>query len=361
MSSSAWARRMSTRASHLHDFHLSGGIASPNEAQIPSSLLVQDAGVPAHLGNETVSSVIAAYLSTQAFQGLSTKSKKLYLAYLETIRGRFGDWPIKTFEERGARTAIRRWRDEILYVQLRTADATVAMLRLLLNFAVEEEYIYRNPASRLGRVHTTTRRDIIWTEAQIATFLRSAPRHLAWAMLLALWTGQRQSDLLALRWADYDGQYIKLQQKKAYRGSVGRRVKIPVSKELRLVLEDIRVAQSARAQHAIATKRVPLPDTILTTFRGYPWQKGFKAAWRKAVAGCGISGVTFHDLRGTFITLAHRAGASIREIAEASGHDESECERLIRLHYLATGADQVISKLASKHSFASAEWWNKAQ
>ena len=306
--------------------------------------------------DDTVTDVIVAYLASQSFQDLSVKTRKLYELYLRQIGEKFGPLPIRVFDERGARTAIRKWRDDSLSSRPRTADATIAMLRLLLNFAVEEEYVFRNPAAGLGRIHTTTRRDIIWSDSQISSFLAKAPRHLARTMLLALWTGQRQSDLLALRWDSYDGKYIRLQQRKAHRGTTGRRVKILVSGELREILGEIEREQLARAAHADPRKRVPRPDTILATARGHTWQKGFKAAWRKAVADAGISGVTFHDLRGTFITLSHRAGASIRDIAEASGHDENECERIIRHHYLAEGAEQVISTLSSNKQFAPAQW-----
>jgi integrase len=99
------------------------------------------------------------------------------------------------------------------------------------------------------------------------------------------------------------------------------------------------------AVHPDPKKRRPEPVNILTTADGKPWQSGFKASWGKAVSDAGVEGVTFHDFRGTFITLAHQAGATIKEIAEASGHDEKECERVIRQHYLATGSEAVILKL----------------
>lgn len=316
-------------------------------------------GRPQPLGEMILDEAIEAYRATRSYQNLSVKTKKLYDLYLRQISAKFGSWPIRKFEERGARTAIRKWRDDELAIQLRTADATVGMLRLLLNFAVEEEHIDRNPAAGLGRIHKTTRRDIIWSDAQIASFLAKAPRHLARALLLALWTGQRQSDLLALRWDCYDGKYLRLQQRKAPRGSAGRRVKILVSGELRQILVEIRSEQAARANHPDPRKRMPQPATVLTTMRGRPWGHGFKAAWRKAVSKAGISGVTFHDLRGTFITLSHRAGASMADIAEASGHDEKECERIIRHHYLATGAEKAISRLSSTKNFASAKWISK--
>ncbi|WP_172364223.1 hypothetical protein [Pseudogemmobacter hezensis] len=40
--------------------------------------------------------------------------------------------------------------------------------------------------------------------------------------------------------------------------------------------------------------------TILTTITGTAWTSmGFSASWRKAVAASMVTGLTFHDLRGT--------------------------------------------------------------
>ena len=53
--------------------------------------------------------------------------------------------------------------------------------------------------------------DNVWTADDEATFLESAPAHLHLPLLLALWTGQRQGDLLRLPWSAYDGSHIRLQ------------------------------------------------------------------------------------------------------------------------------------------------------
>src|SRR5262249_60290424 len=67
-----------------------------------------------------------------------------------------------------------------------------------------------------------TRRDIVWGAADEALFLERAPAQLHLPLLLALWTGQRQGDLLRLPWSAYDGTHIRLRQ-----GKTGARVVIP--------------------------------------------------------------------------------------------------------------------------------------
>ncbi len=146
------------------------------------------------------------------------------------------------------------------------------------------------------------------------------------ALELARWTGQRQGDLLKLTWTAYDGSHITLRQSKT-----GANVRVKVAKELKALLD--------------AQKRIAV--TILTNRSGLPYREGFRSSWAKACELAGVEGVTFHDLRGTFITLAHREGSSIRDIAEVSGHSEKDAEAIIRKHYLA--GDSAVTRLEKRN------------
>lgn len=339
---------------HPVEAHRRESQASDMESHFAPTWLALMSTGPSASAPQTLSDLIKLYTASRHFGGLAETSKKSYHWLIERVDAKFGHLPIQEFNKRGARTVIRQWRDSLM-THPTSADRTMAVFRLVLNFAVSEEYLQRNPLGGIGTVHKATRRDIIWSDEQVATFLALAPRHMSRALLLALWTGQRQSDLLSLRWSDYDGKYIRLQQQKMGRGRAGRHVKVLISRELREVLSEIEAEQIYRSQLS-GNKRVERPETILTTAMGRPWKKGFKSSWRRVINGVGISGVTFHDLRGTFITLAHRAGSSIQEIAAASGHDEKDCESIIRRHYLSTGAESVVARLELKKQFATDQW-----
>ena len=62
---------------------------------------------------------------------------------------------------------------------------------------------------------------------------RNDPASMGLAFLLAVWTGQRQGDLLRLPWSGYDGSWIRLRQSKT-----GARVAIPVGGPLKLALDE---------------------------------------------------------------------------------------------------------------------------
>jgi integrase len=189
--------------------------------------------------------------------------------------------------------------------------------------------ISANPCEHGGRLYRSGARvDKVWTTDDEATFLRHAPSHLHLPLLLALWTGQRQGDLLRLPWSSYDGTHIRFRQSKT-----GRRVKIKVGAPLKAALD-----------------ATPKRSTImLTNSEGKPWTSdGFRASWGKACKAAGIVGVTFHDLRGTAVTRLALVGCSEAQIASITGHSLRDVYSILDANYLhrdtALG-DSAITKL----------------
>jgi len=181
-----------------------------------------------------------------------------------------------------------------------------------------------NPCARGGRLYRGSRAEKIWTDADEVAFLERAPAHLHLALLLALWTGQRQGDLLRLPWSAYNGTHIRLRQSKG-----GTRVVIPVGAPLKAALD-------------AAPKRSPI---MLTTAYGKPWTPdGFRASWGKACKRAAVIGVTFHDLRGTAVTRLAIAGCTEAEIATVTGHSLRSVRAIIDTHYL--NRDPVLAESA---------------
>lgn len=152
------------------------------------------------------------------------------------------------------------------------------------------------------------------TEVEEAAFLVVAPPRLRLAYLLAVWTGQRQGDLLRLPWAAYDGTHIALRQSKT-----GARIRIPIAAPLKAALD-------ATPKEAI---------TILTTTKKTSWTSdGFRTSRSKAVEKAKIVGPTFHDLRRTAVTRFALSGCTNAEIASFTGHSLKDVARILDAHYL---------------------------
>jgi integrase len=208
------------------------------------------------------------------------------------------------------------WRDRVASNSgRRQADYAWSVLARVLSWARDRGLITDNPCSRGGRLYRGSRAEKIWTAADEAAFFKRAPTHLHLPLLLALWTGQRQGDLLRLPWSAYDGTHVRLRQ-----GKTGTRVVIRVGAPLKLALD-------------ATTKRSPL---ILTNSDGKPWTSdGFRASWSKACKTAGVIGVTFHDLRGTAVTRLALAECTEAEIATITGHSLRSVRAILDTHYLA--------------------------
>jgi len=132
-----------------------------------------------------------------------------------------------------------------------------------------------NLCIRGDRIYRSSRADKI-CKAEVKAFFKYVPKHPHLPSLLALWTGQRQSDLLRLPWSGYDGTHYPPAQIQ-YGWARGH----PVWRAVETALD----AMPKRS------------TVILINADGAPGSpKGFRASWRKACAKAGVVGATF-DLR----------------------------------------------------------------
>ena len=248
----------------------------------------------------TLSALIEDYKNSQAFANLSAKTVKDYDTYLYKIQQQFGTMSLKVLEDPRIRKDLLKWRDEIGKTSLRQADYAWSVFRRVVQFGVHNGEINQNHLSRPGRLYKADRTDKIWLPDDVGRFLKIANNELRNSLILALHTGQRKGDLIKLSWTHYDGSTLTLRQSKTK-----RKVCIPVTSTLKNVLDSM---------PRIAT-------TILTNTRGLPWTAdGFGTSWGKCAKKAGIIDLTFHDLRGTAVTILAEQGSSHLEIASITGH-----------------------------------------
>jgi integrase len=284
--------------------------------------------------NEAVATKIAApdgrllrllqeYQRSQNFLGLRDKTRCDYIAQIKKIEVKFGDMPTKALADPRARGVFMEWRDELALKSPRGADYAWTVLAAILAWSKDRGKIPVNPCERGGRVYHGTRVDKIWQIEDEEAFLTSAPAHLHLPLLLALWTGQRQGDLLRLPWSAYDGAMIRLRQSKSMRRGARRPVTVTIP-----VGAPLKEALNAAAKNKRST-------IILTTMDGTPWTSdGFRASWGKACAKAGVVGVTFNDLRGTAVTRLAIGGCTEAEIATITGHSLRDVRSILDAHYL---------------------------
>ncbi|MCZ6482244.1 MAG: tyrosine-type recombinase/integrase [Alphaproteobacteria bacterium] len=242
----------------------------------------------------SLSDIIAQYKQAPEFRRLTDRTRHEYAIYLDLLAEKWGPHPVTDIERRH----ILALRDKYAETPGK-ANHLIIVLRIVLAFAIDRDYRRDNPARdikklKMGPGHSP------WPDEAVDAFLSTAPPMMVLAFKLALYTGQREGDVLTMTWHDYDGERIQVVQ-----GKTGTKLSIPVHSALR-------EAMDAQAR---------VSPIILTTKTGRPFTcSGFRHHFVKATKGAGLSGLTFHGLRYTAATRLAEAGCSLKEIASVTGH-----------------------------------------
>ncbi len=240
----------------------------------------------------------------------ATKNKNEHLAKvfldLPVVDGHsalWGDMPVRDLRRRHVKDIIGRFSETP-----HKAKHLLVALRKMITVALDEEWIDTDPTWKMNYkpAYIGWR---AWTDNERALFearwpLGSAPRT---AYALALWLGNRRSDVVRLRWDwfDFKKGIASIETKKGKKGLI-----LPITPMLREALD------------AVERKG----DTVLMTQYGKPFsEKSITGRMRVWTEAAGMpTGCTLHGLRKTLGKMLAESGASTRQLMEMLGHDDIE-------------------------------------
>jgi integrase len=209
------------------------------------------------------------------------------------------------------------------------------VLHRALRDAVRLQYIAVNPADgvevpRINGLRTPIR---VLTEEQTAQLLRRAQdTRLHLPILLAVTSGLRRGELLAVRWSDLDLEagVLRVEQSVEETGE-GLRFKPPKTAKGRRRLPLPALTVEALRRHRVAQDKQRLligagyqaePDLVFAGPDGRPWfPSNFERTWRafKLKLPAELS-VRFHDLRHTHASQLLAKGVHAKIVSERLGH-----------------------------------------
>lgn len=275
----------------------------------------------------TVKELIQRYMESPAYRDISPRTRQDYQRQIVKIEEAFGDMRIAVLNDHRVRTDFLDWRDRLAKTSKKQADYAITVLGRVLAWSMDRGLIAHNYAARPGKLYQSDRASIVWSDTDIKAFMKHASDEMKLAMVLACETGQRQGDLLRLKWSAYDGQRIRLTQSKT-----NSTVDIPATEELRALLDHVKQSRAGKSISAM---------TILTRPDGQPWKvDNFRHHWRKTTLAAGVDGKRFQDLRGTTITALADAGCTPIQIAAITGHSIRSVESILE-HYVARSRAQA--------------------
>lgn len=283
--------------------------------------------------------IISDYRESPEFAALAESTRKEYRRWLDRASERFGQVPLRFFDNREMRGDIIEWRN-LWADQPRTADMASMIMNILCGWAVENGRLSVNVASKIKKLHEVNRADLIWEDRHFkiweeakAKEKKPLPSQLDDAMFLALWTGLRLGDLVAVTWDELNMQktaIIRFTNKGKKRET---RAVIPILPPLKAWMD--RFPEEERV------------GTILKNSRGKGWtEDGLQSVIRNHKPK-GLDR-TFHDLRGTFCTRLMLKGLTDEQIAMIMGWKAKRIAE-IRARYVdeATVILSLVGKLSA--------------
>lgn len=241
---------------------------------------------------DTFAALVTAWHASPEWRALGAGTKREWLRHCGRILEQWGDLQVRGLEPRH----VLHLRDQYS----RTPASSNNMLRCLssmLGWSVPRGWRPDNPCREVrplkgGAGYAP------WPWDVIEAAERELRPDLWWAVALALYTGQRQGDCLAMRWNAITPQGIAVTQQKT-----GKALLIPVHKRLAEVLDQI-------PRRAV---------TVLTNTDGRPWQ-GFQTAWNKHKPQLVRErGLVFHGLRKSAVVTLLEAGCTEAEVSAITG------------------------------------------
>jgi integrase len=289
----------------------------------------------------TFNDLVRAYTGSVEFAELAASTQAEYKRMLTKAEPRFGSMPIKALDDQRVKEDLLEWRDEVVRASgKREGDNRLTTISAMLSWAVDRGKLKTNPILGFKRLYSSDRSEILWLEGHIRAFMTVAPLEMQRALILALHTGQRLSDILRAAWTNYNGKTLRIRQSK---GNVV--VTIPCTRALKAMLD-------AMPRDAAV---------ILTSTTGKAWKKRhFSDQWKQASDAAGLQNLHFHDLRGTAITMLAEAGCTVPEIASITGHSLKTVTTILE-KYLSRTAALAEAAIDKFENAAATDFANRLQ
>ena len=206
------------------------------------------------------------------------------------------------------------------------------VLRRALQTALRWQLVPRNPCDAVDPPKVEDAEMRIFTRDEINRILAAAAGSI-WYMpcLLALYTGMRRGEILALRWTDVDIEsgvvYVRRSLSQTAKGLAfkqpksGRGRQIDVPQDLTEALQKHRISQAEERKGAATVTNVDNGDLVCCYEDGRPIvPDGFSTRFVGLLTRAGVDRVPFHAFRHTHASELLTQGVHPKVVQERLGH-----------------------------------------
>jgi len=241
--------------------------------------------------------------------------------------------------------ALRKRRPKL---SASTLNAILRVLGGIIESAVDDGIIDVNPVRRVKKLPVPQPKVDFLTPAEVRTLLAGAEtvdEDLALLIRMAVFTGIRRGELLALRWMDLDLEARRLYVRRSFRAGIfgepkSRRSRRPV---------DLPQGLCGRLAERRAAAVDPRPESLVfLRAGGEQWEPSVLSCrfWHRALKAAGLrETLRWHDLRHTCASLLLDQGESLALVQAQLGHSTGALTMDVYAHVLPATAGAAADRL----------------
>jgi integrase len=244
------------------------------------------------------------------------------------------------------------------------ARSTIHVIKVaiseVLDYATEGDLIERNPFKDIKFKGNKEKKEIeVLTEKEASLLLEKAKEYLDGKyypkMLLALRTGLRIGEMIALKWADIDFENRLIEVKRSYAKKrmsstkSGKIRSVDMTPALAQVLKNL---QTEQKKWALKTAR-PVPEFVFVTKKGkLELSENLRYGLEKCLENAGLKRVTIHGLRHTYASIRLLRGHNIGDVSYQMGHSSIKITYDTYGHWIPGKFKSEVDELDQAHPSA---------
>lgn len=216
------------------------------------------------------------------------------------------------------RTDVQAWVTA-LPVAPATARRIHGVLLRMLEDAVEDLRIARNPARGVNLPATVRREHRYLTVLEVDALIAATPEHHRPITRCLAWTGLRFGEAAELRVKDLDLAARRITITRSVSTTTG--VPLVSTPKTNAGTRAVPIADEVLDDLAALTRGRGRNDLVYLTPNGAQYRKdNYRRTFQAAVTAAGLGEVRVHDLRHSAVSIAIAAGASVKLVQRMVGH-----------------------------------------